>query len=266
MNELKIFSTDSFGEIRTVIVDGQIHFVALDITNILGYKNSRKATKDHCRWVTKCYVLHPQSVEKVIEVNTIPKGDVYRLIACSELPAAREFESWVFDEVIPSIDQFGAYITKPKLDELLSNPDLIIGLATQLKQMQAAQDHLKLEVRQLGQIVGELRPKANYVDTILQSKSLVNVNQIAKDYGMSARSFNKILHDFGIQYKQGEQWLLYHKYQAKDYTHSETFQIERSDGRHDVVMRTRWTQKGRLFLYDLLKQNGCVPMIEKRTA
>ena len=84
----------------------------------------------------------------------------------------------------------------------------MIDLAMQLKQMQTEQEKLKTEVKQQGQIIGELRPKANYVDMILQSKSLVNVNQVAKDYGVSARAFNQLLHRLGIQYKQGNQWLL----------------------------------------------------------
>ena len=83
---------------------------------------------------------------------------------------------------------------------------------------------------------------------------------------MSARSFNKLLHSLGVQYNQGKQWLLYQKYQASGYTQSETFKIERSDGRADVVIRSKWTQKGRLFLYELLKKNGYFPTIEKQSA
>jgi len=94
----------------------------------------------------------------------------------------------------------------------------------------------------------------------------VNVNQVAKDYGMSARSFNKLLHNLGVQYKQVNQWLLYQKYQASGYTQSETFEFRRSDGRVDVTMRSKWTQKGRLFLYELLKKNGYFPTIEKQFA
>lgn len=113
------------------------------------------------------------------------------------------------------------------------------------------------------QIIGELQPKANYVDRILQNRGIVTITQIAKDYGMSGRKLNNILHNLGVQYKQGAQWLLYSKYHDKGYTHSYTVDIIRKDGREDVVMETKWTQKGRLFLYELLKSNDIYPTIEK---
>ena len=113
------------------------------------------------------------------------------------------------------------------------------------------------------QIIGELQPKANYVDRILQNRGLVTITQIAKDYGMSGRKLNNILHNLGVQYKQGTQWLLYSKYHDKGYTHSYTVDIIRTDGREDVVMETKWTQKGRLFLYELLKSKDIYPTIEK---
>lgn len=113
------------------------------------------------------------------------------------------------------------------------------------------------------QIITELQPKANYVDMILQSKSLVTITQIAKDYGMSGRKLNKILKELKIQYKVGGQWVLYSKYQNGGYVHSRTIDITRTDGRADVTMQTEWTQKGRLFLYEELKKHGYVPVIEQ---
>lgn len=113
------------------------------------------------------------------------------------------------------------------------------------------------------QLIGELKPKADYTDRILQSKSLVTITQIAKDYGMSGAAMNEKLHALGVIYKLGGQWLLYSKYQAKGYTHSETVDITHRDGRGDVRMNTKWTQKGRLFLYQFLKKNGILPVIEQ---
>lgn len=112
------------------------------------------------------------------------------------------------------------------------------------------------------QQIGELKPKADYVDKILKSKSLMNVSQIAKDYGMSATRFNKILHDLKIQYKQANQWLLYSKYHDKGYTHSEAFDFINKNGINETNLTTKWTNKGRLFLYELLKSNGYLPLIE----
>ena len=113
------------------------------------------------------------------------------------------------------------------------------------------------------QLIGELKPKADYTDRILQSKSLVTITQIAKDYGMSGAAMNEKLHALGVIYKLGGQWLLYSKYQAKGYTHSETVGITHKDGSDDVRMNTKWTQKGRLFLYGFLKKHGILPVIEQ---
>ena len=114
------------------------------------------------------------------------------------------------------------------------------------------------------QLIGELKPKADYTDLILKNHGLVTITQIAKDYGMSGQAMNDLLHTLKVQYKQSKQWLLYEKHQACGYTHSETINFEHSDGRPDVKMNTKWTQKGRLFLYELLKENGIIPVIERR--
>lgn len=122
---------------------------------------------------------------------------------------------------------------------------------------------LSLENSKQKQIIGELKPLADYTDMILKNKGLVTTNQIAKDYGMSARALNKKLHELGVQYKQSEQWLLYEKYQACGYTHSKTVEITHKDGSPDVKMHTKWTQKGRLFIYNLLKEQNILPVIEQ---
>lgn len=109
MNELEVFSNNEFGEVRTVVIDGKPYFVASDIAKALCYKNTSKAIKDHCRYVAKRYIPHPQSENKTIEVNVISEGDMYRLISHSELPSAEKFESWIFDEVLPSIRKTGTY-------------------------------------------------------------------------------------------------------------------------------------------------------------
>jgi len=110
----------------------------------------------------------------------------------------------------------------------------------------------------------ELQPKADYTDSILKNKGLVTIGQIAKDYGMSAQKMNKLLHGLKIQYKQSGQWLLYSNHHDKGYTHSKTVDITKSDGTKDVTMNTKWTQKGRLFIYELLKsKKDLLPIIER---
>jgi len=128
------------------------------------------------------------------------------------------------------------------------------------------EENEKLETNKLmlEQRVSELKPKADYTDVILKNKGLVLISQIAKDYGMTANKMNKVLHELRVQYKRGRQWLLYANYHDKGYTHSETFEFTRRDGTKDVDMTTKWTQRGRLFLYDLLKENEIVPVIERQ--
>lgn len=132
--------------------------------------------------------------------------------------------------------------------------------------MKRAMDYLndrvaKLETKNLvlEQQVQEFEPKATYYDMVLQNKSLLAISKIAKDYGMSAIKLNRLLHELGIQYKQGDIWLLYAKYQDKGYTQTSTHVIDADNSR----VSTKWTQKGRLFLYEVLKNNGILPMIER---
>ena len=146
-------------------------------------------------------------------------------------------------------------------DKVMARALIMANKTIESKNLVIEQQGRELEMK--SQIISELKPKADYTDTILQSKALVNINQIAKDYGMSARKMNRLLADRGVQYKQGKQWLLYRKYHDKGYTSSETVKIVHTDGRTDVVMRTKWTQKGRLFIYRLLKENNILPMIEQ---
>lgn len=256
MNEIQIFKNKKFGEMRTVVIENKPYFVGIDVARNLGYRNPNKAINNHCRSITKWEIPHPQSDTKTIKMNCIPESDLYRLIVNSELPEAEKFERWVFEEVLPSIRKHGAYMTPKTIEEALLNPDTIIKLATKLKEEQAIN-------RKQQQIIGELKPKADYTDTILKNKGLVTITQIAKDYGMSGQAMNKILYDLEIQYKQSGQWLLYREHQGKGYTHSETVEITRSNGMPDIKMNTKWTQKGRLFLYEVLKKNDILPDIEK---
>lgn len=256
MNKIQIFNHKNFREIRTLTIDNNPYFVGVDVARNLGYKRPTDAIRQHCRYSVKHSIPHTQNENKKMEVNCIPESDLYRLIVNSELPDAEKFETWVFEEVLPTIRKHGAYLTDAKIEEVLMDPDTIIKLATQLKEERI------LNQKQT-QIIGELKPKADYTDTILKNKGLVTITQISKDYGMSGQEMNNLLHKLKVQYKQSGQWLLYREHQGKGYTHSETINITRKDGSPDIKMNTKWTQKGRLFLYKLLKENEVYPDIEK---
>lgn len=253
------FFKKEFGEIRVIEIEGKPHFVGNDIAKALGYSDCPKAIRTHCKGVAEMSTPTNGGLQKI---KVIPEGDVYRLIVKSKLPQAEKFESWVFDEVLPTIRKHGMYAK----EELLNNPELMIAVVTELKQEREQRKQLELEKAMLIQENNELKPKADYTDMVLQNKSLMTVTAIAKDYGMSGGSLNKKLHELGIQYKQGGQWFLYAKHQAKGYTSSSTTKIEHTDGRVEIKLHTKWTQKGRLFIYNELKKVGIVPLIEQDLA
>lgn len=117
------------------------------------------------------------------------------------------------------------------------------------------------------QQIAELQPKASYYDVVLNCKDLISIGKIAKDYGWSAQKLNEYLHKHGVQYKQGKTWLLYQKYAGMGYTSTKTHTYHGDDGReHTAEPHTYWTQKGRLFIYDLLKSDGVFPLIEREAA
>lgn len=241
--------------VRTLVSDNEPYFLGRDVAEVLEYANTAKAIRDHVDdedKLTERIVLSGQRREAIL----INESGLYSLILSSKLPTAQKFKHWITSEVLPTIRKHGAYMTPAKIEEVLTDPDTIIQLATQLKQER--EGRLIAEQR-----IGELTPKADYCDRVLADKSLVTITQIAKDYGMSGRALNATLHDFGVIYKQGETWFLYAKYQKTGWTHSETIMVNKKDGTQKAALNTKWTQKGRLGLYELLKAHGILPLIER---
>lgn len=252
--ELQVFNSAEFGSVRTVTVNGEIMFVGKDVADILGYTNTPKAIRDHVDEedkLTERIVLSGQNRE-VIFIN---ESGLYSLILSSKMPNAKKFKHWVTAEVLPAIRKHGMYA----IDEILENPDLAIAILTQLKEERERRKELECLALVQRQQIAEMQPKASYYDLILQNKNTVPITQIAKDYGMSGRKFNELLHELGVQYKFRKTWLLYQDYAECGYTQSRTYAIDESRS----VMHTYWTQKGRLFLYDLLKNKGILPVIEQ---
>lgn len=250
MQELQTFNFEEL-PVRTLTVDDEPYFVGKDVSDILGYSNSRKALSDHVDEEDK---LTSQIVTAGQRRNQtlINESGLYSLIFSSKLDSAKRFKRWVTSEVLPAIRKHGIYATDSVIEQTIQNPDYIIYVLTEFKKER--EGRLVAE-----QQVQELKPKATYYDLVLQNKSLLSVSKIAKDYGMSARALNKLLHELGVQYKQGDIWLLYAKHQDKGYTQTSTYAL---DEKHSKVT-TKWTQKGRLFIYELLKNKGILPSIEK---
>jgi len=150
------------------------------------------------------------------------------------------------------------------LEKEWNSPEKVMARA--LRIANSTIENLKLTTKQQEQIIGELQPKASYYDLILQCKDLISTTLIAKDYGMSANAMNKLLHELGVQYNLSGTWLLYQKHAAKGYTQSKTQNYVKTDGSQGSKLHTYWTQKGRLFIYQLLKENGILPIIERDIA
>ena len=262
MNDIKIFENAEFGSVRTLEVNGEPYFVGKDVAEILGYSNTRDALVRHVDTEDKADVaIHDGSQNR--NMTIINESGLYSLILSSKLPKAKEFKHWVTSEVLPSIRKHGAYMTDDVLHRAITEPDFLIQLATELKEEQEKRRALESTVAVQSQQITELQPKASYYDVVLNSKDLLSIGKIAKDFGKSAVWLNKWLHEQGVQYKQGEIWLLYQKYAEQGYTSTKTQPYNGDDGAVHTKVHTYWTQKGRLFIYDLLKTNGILPLIER---
>ena len=133
----------------------------------------------------------------------------------------------------------------------------------QIEEQQRQIEANSKEIVELNGAIAEMEPKVTYVDMILASKETVTTTQIAQDYGQSAKAFNVLLRNFGVQHKVGGQWVLYAKHLPFGYVQSDTFPIVHKNGTNGTVMHTKWTQKGRLFLYEELKKHNIIPLIEQ---
>jgi prophage antirepressor-like protein len=249
-DQLRQFQSVEFGPIEVLLLEDRPYFPAKECAAILGYAKPHNAISRHCHDSLKRGVT--DRFGRIQEKLYIPEGDLYRLIIRSKLPAAVRFERWVFDEVLPTLRRYGAYATSDTLDEILASPDFTESLIKRLEK-----ECRRREV--LEGLASEMAPKALYCDEVLQCKNAIPVSVIAKDYGMTAASFNRLLHALGVQYKVNGTWLLYQKYANQGYTRTRTFHVDKSVAK----IHTCWTQKGRLFLYGLLRECGILPLTER---
>ena len=257
MEEIKLFEFEG-QEVRTVVKDEDVWFVGKDVCKVLGFTNPRDAIRTHVfdedKGVDSIDTLGGRQ-----NMTIINESGLYALVFGSRLESAKRFKHWVTNEVLPSIRKHGAYMTDKVLEQTLNDPDFMIGLLTELKTEREKRKELELVSQQQKQQIAELQPKADYTDKILKCKDLLTIRQIAQDYGMTATAMNRLLHELGVQYKQSGQWLLYSKYVSHGYTKSTTYVNEHGKS----TMYTKWTTKGQLFLYNLLKANWILPLIER---
>ena len=256
--ELQVYKNEEFGSVRTTTIGGQPYFVGKDVAGILGYANTRKALIDHIDEEDKDDVTIRDAIGRNQTMTAINESGLYSLILSSKMPNAKKFKRWVTNEVLSAIRKHGLYVT----DDLIANPDLAIAAFTALKEEREKNKELMAAVAIGQQQIAEMKPKATYYDVVLKCRDAVNISVIAKDYGWSAMRMNEYLHEKGIQFKQGDIWLLYQKYAPNGYTKTNTHIYEDSKGIQHTKVHTKWTQKGRLFIYEQLKADGIYPQIE----
>lgn len=183
---------------------------------------------------------------------------IYEICRRSEQPKADAFYDFVYD-LLERLrkGELKVVQTEPKLPS--DYKEALLALLEQVEQ----NEQLEIENKMYQQQVADMQPKVTYVDEVLKCTDLLVTTQIAEDYGMSAIAFNKLLHEHGVQYKLNDQWLLYSKFKGQGYTKSETKEYPKPDGSKGVRLHTKWTQKGRLFLYETLKTKGILPTMEQ---
>ena len=260
---LKVFEKEEFGKLEVLIENEKEYFPASDVAKILGYTNPQKAIKDHCKqdlpYLIICSVgvvtgkkSDGENSIQYVNKKFIDEGNLYRLIVKSKLPQAEKFESWVFEEVLPTIRKTGMYFTDNIWDSIMENP-------LKLGKMIIEYGKVREENKKQKELLEKQKPKVEFVDNVLVSENVVTTTIIAKQYGMSARTFNKLLNELEVQYKVGGVWVLYSKYENKGYTKV----VTSLDNKGEPRELTKWTQKGREFLYYLLRDNDIVPINEE---
>ena len=257
--KVTVFQNRQFGEVRTIMRDGEPWFVAADVCRALEVNNSRDAVARLDGDEKTAVVLTDTSSNGVIQkraMTLVSESGLYSLVLGSRKPEARLFKRWITHEVIPSIRKHGVYA----IDQLLDNPDLLIASLQKLKAERERANHAEELAAAQGRLIEEMQPKATYYDLVLSSTNAVPITMIAKDYGLSAIRLNQILHDLGVQYKLDGTWILYQEYADCGYTKTQTHAISEDKS----VIHTCWTQKGRLFIYDLLKnEHNLLPLMER---
>lgn len=279
---IMIFSNPQFGDIRTAGTADKPMFCLADLCKAVELTNPSSVKSRLEKEDVQLVDLHALNGGKEIVGNSlatfVTETGFYEVLLASSSPKVRPFRRWVTGEVLPSIRKTGGYIaaTNDMTDEEILAKALIVAKSTiesrdqRIKELESdltsketALVEANCQISEMSEAIGEMKPKADYYDMILNNKSTVLVTQIAQDYGMSAKAFNKILRDMGIQRKVGDQWILYSKYISQGYVKSKAIDIIRTNGQRDVKYSTLWTQKGMLFLYAELKKNGILPLIEQ---
>ena len=281
MNDIQIFNNPQFGQVRTAGTPEEPLFCLVDIAKALDLIPSKVIQRLGDDVLSKYPIT--DSLGRTQMANFVNEDGLYDVILDSRKPEAKAFRKWVTSEVLPSIrktGQYSAQVPQTFGEALMLAAKQQVALEEKERKIAALneeQERLLIENTKQGETINEqgeqiikltsdisqMKPKVDYCDIILQSISTVLITQIAQDYGMSAVAFNKKLAELHIQHKVNNQWILYAPYVSMGYVQSKPVNIPLPDGTTKIRLNTEWTQKGRLFLYEKLKSNNIVPLIEK---
>lgn len=267
MNDIQVFSNEKFGQVRTVMQDGEPWFVAADACRALEHSNVTVA------------VERLDDDEKAKFNLGLPGGPttcinepgLYSLVLGSRKKEAKDFKRWITHEVIPTIRKTGGYVHNSEvfIQNYLPFADdttkqlfrLTLDVVDKQNKQIASQQK---EIAEKSSVIEEMTPKATYYDLVINSPDLTATTIIAKDYGKSATWLNRFLNEKGVQYRSGRTWVLYQKYADSGYAQTKTYVYSgKANADKHVSINTFWTQKGRMFIYGLLKDTGILPIVER---
>lgn len=225
--------------------NGNPTFCGLDVTDILGYSNGRDAIAKHCDQDGVAIRDVIDSMGRNQQNTFISEGNLYRLILKSRKKEAKDFEKFVCDTVLPEIRRNGSYQVAPMSEDQM--------LLASMKILHSRIERQTLELDQAKTVIKEQAPKVKFYDEMIDGTGCYIVMSVAKDFNMTANALNKLLHQKGIQFKRGGEWMLYDKYIGQGLTKSTTYGYPDGHGGMAYKKSMLWTDKGRVFIYDLLK-------------
>lgn len=251
MTQLQIFKNNQFGEVRVATNENnESVFCLSDLCRILGLVSSQVMKRLEKGVVS----IHPlQTAGGIQQMNFVNEDGLCDVILDSRKQEAKAFRKWVTSEVLPSIRKHGAYLTNETIEQVLTDPDTIIKLATALKEERQQKEIYKNRVLLQEDVIKSNAPKVQYYEEVLQSQTEYTTTQIAKELGLSTNSLNDKLRKLKVQYKVNGTWVLTSKYQSQKYTGTKTHHYLDKTGVSQTSMLTVWTEKGRLFIHSLLK-------------
>ena len=243
MNELQIFKNELFGEVRTVFVNGEVWFVLADICKVLNLTNT-SIVANRLDDDERSKLNLGRQGEGII----INESGLYKVLLRSDKEEAKAFTKWITNEILPTIRKHGVYMTDKKIEEALTDPDMIIKLATSLKQEREKRKKLEGEA-------ARNKTKVIYYDEILYSGDSKTTTELAQEFGMTTQKLNKLLKDWGVQYYSAGKYFITGAFVSKGYHDIRKYPFTDKEGKKRVNEYMVWTQKGKQFIYDLLKEN-----------